>query len=106
MVPFLSLIFLPFCICDVVGNTSTAALEALVQRQIPFHADKFVFHIEPQVQINMKNYSALDTFTLFDGSDGNVHIECSTRSACARGLYTLDTSDVTLTLVISQRLEK
>ena len=71
-----------------IENTSTAALEALVQRQLPFHADSFVFHLDIQVQIDMKTHSALDTFTLFDGGDGKVHIECSTKSACARGLYT------------------
>lgn len=74
------------CFGDAQGNTS--ALEALVQRQLPFHADSFVFHLDTQVQINMKTHSALDTFTLFDGSDGKVHIECSTISACSRGLYT------------------
>lgn len=68
------------------GNTS--ALNALVQRQLPFYADSFVFHLEEEVQVNMRTYSALDTFTLFDGSDGTVNIECSTRSACSRGLYT------------------
>jgi hypothetical protein len=84
------LIFLlfPFCCNAAAGNTSTAALEALVQRQLPFHADSFVFHLDTQVQIDMKTHSALDTFTLFDGGDGKVHIECSTKSACARGLYT------------------
>jgi len=68
-------------------NTSTAGLDALVRRQLPFHADKFVFHLEPQAQINVKNHTALDTFTLFD-ADGKINVECSTRSACARGLYT------------------
>ena len=80
-------------LCDAaVENTSTAALEALVQRQLPFHADSFVFHLDAQVQIDMKTHSALDTFTLFDGGDGKVHIECSTKSACARGLYTYNPS--------------
>jgi alpha-N-acetylglucosaminidase len=73
---------------DAAGNTSTAALEALVQRQLPFHRDQFVFELEPQVKVNMKTHSALDVFTLSDGSDGKIHIECSTISACARGLYT------------------
>jgi alpha-N-acetylglucosaminidase len=73
---------------DAAGNTSTAALDALVQRQLPFHSDQFVFTVEPQVKVNMKNNSTLDTFTLSDGSDGKINIECSTLSACARGLYT------------------
>jgi len=88
-IAFLTVFLLLTFFCDAsVGNTSTAALEALVQRQLPFHADSFVFHLDPQVQIDMKTHSALDTFTLFDGGDGKVHIECSTKSACARGLYT------------------
>jgi len=69
------------------GNTSTAGLDALVQRQLPFHADQFVFHIAPQVAVNVKSHTELDTFTLFD-ADGKINIECSTRVACARGLYT------------------
>lgn len=86
--PLLTLLFIPFCAGDAASNSSTAALDALVRRQLPSHAGRFVFHIDPQVQVDMKTHSDLDTFTLFDGSDNNIHIECSTRSACARGLYT------------------
>jgi len=75
-----------FCGASAQGNTS--ALDALVQRQLPFHADSFVFYLEEQGQVNVRTHSALDTFTLFDGSNGTVNIECSTTSACARGLYT------------------
>jgi len=76
-----------FCGGSAQGNTS--ALDALVLRQLPFHADSFVFHLpEEEVQVNVRTHSALDTFTLFDGSDGKVNIECSTKSACSRGLYT------------------
>jgi alpha-N-acetylglucosaminidase len=71
------------------GNTrnGTAALEALVARQLPFHNNSFIFHLAQQQKINIKTHAELDTFTLFD-RDGKVHIECSTISACARGLYT------------------
>jgi Alpha-N-acetylglucosaminidase (NAGLU) N-terminal domain len=65
-----------------------AALDALVQRQLPFHKDKFVFHLETEARVDMKTPTALDTFTLSDGSNATIIIECSTRSACARGLYT------------------
>ena len=82
------MIVLLFCCGGVDALRNPDALEALVQRQLPFHADSFVFHLEEEVPVNMKTYSALDTFTLFDGDDGKVNIECSTRSACARGLYT------------------
>ena len=81
------MVMLVFCGL-VEGRGNTSALEALVQRQVPFHANSFVFHMDEEVQINVRTHSALDTFTLFDGSDGTVNIECSTRSACARGLYT------------------
>ena len=74
--------------CGGNAQANTSALDALVQRQLPLHADSFVFHLEEEVQVNMKTHSALDTFTLFDGSDGTVNIECSTKSACSRGLYT------------------
>jgi hypothetical protein len=84
------LVFLVFTFFGdaAVEDTSTAALEALVIRQLPFHADSFVFHLDTQVQIDVKTHSALDMFTLFDEGDGKVHIECTTKSACARGLYT------------------
>jgi alpha-N-acetylglucosaminidase len=75
-------------ICGGAAQGNTSALDALVQRQLPFHADSFVFHLEEEVQVNVRTHSALDTFTLFDGSDGKVNIECSTKSACSRGLYT------------------
>ena len=73
------------------GNTrnGTAALEALVARQLPFHNDSFVFHLAQQQKINIKTHAELDTFTLFD-RDGKVNIECSTISACTRGLYTYE----------------
>jgi hypothetical protein len=73
---------------SAVDNTSTAALDALVQRQLPFHSDKFVFRLKTEAKVNMKTATELDTFTLSDGSNGTINIECSTRSACARGLYT------------------
>jgi hypothetical protein len=73
--------------CAAQGNTT--ALEALVARQLPLHADSFVFYLSNQSSISAKSTDAeLDTFTLFDGDDRKVHIECSTTSACSRGLYT------------------
>lgn len=69
------------------SQNGTAALEALIYRQLPFHTDSFVFHLAEQQAINVKTHSELDTFTLFD-ANGRINIECSTVSACARGLYT------------------
>lgn len=83
------LVFLVFTFFgDAAVENTAAALEALVQRQLPLHAESFVFHLDTQVQIDVKTHSALDMFTLFDERDGKVHIECTTKSACARGLYT------------------
>ncbi|KAH7884143.1 glycoside hydrolase family 89 protein, partial [Phlebopus sp. FC_14] len=63
-----------------------AGIRALVERRIPQHADSFHFALTPS---NASQYPALDTFTLVDASpDGGILIECSTVSACARGLYT------------------
>jgi hypothetical protein len=108
--------FLPSLIClvglvslgDAASNRSTAALEALVERQLPFHKDQFVFELEPhaQVKVSMKTHPELDTFTLSDGSDGKIHIECDTISACARGLYTYSTYSIVLTADTSRRLER
>jgi hypothetical protein len=70
------------------ADTNTSSLDALVKRQLPFHADKFKFFLAPQVTVNMKTHSDLDTFTVFDAPNATIGIECSTRSACARGLYT------------------
>jgi hypothetical protein len=70
---------------DAAGDP---ALDALVQRRLSPFADKFVFDVEPQVKVNIKTYSALDTFTVSDGSNDTILVQCSSRSACARGLYT------------------
>ena len=87
-IPFLVVSLLFSYFSDAQSNSATAALDALVQRQLPFHADSFVFHLDVEVQVDVKTHSALDTFTLFDGSDGKINIQCSTKSACSRGLYT------------------
>jgi Alpha-N-acetylglucosaminidase (NAGLU) N-terminal domain len=96
--------FLTLSFACWTNAAETAALKALVQRQLPFHADSFVFHLEGEMQAGSKAHSTLDTFTLFDGSDGKVHVECSTKSACSRGLYTYLIQLNTLMLVISPRL--
>ncbi|EGN99592.1 glycoside hydrolase family 89 protein [Serpula lacrymans var. lacrymans S7.3] len=80
----------------VVANVAGAAaassqlegLYSLVKRQIPAHAGAFTFELSAANTTN-----ATDTFTLSDigkNATGNatILIECSTISACARGLYT------------------
>jgi len=89
----LSVLFIGGC----YGQGNTTALEALLARQLPFHADKFVFHLQYETVVNMKTSADLDTFTIFDGTgDGKVHVECSTKSACSRGVYTYPTPASTL----------
>ena len=65
-------------------------LYALIQRRVPSHSTSFSFGLTP-------NNSALDTFILSDvdslGGEGNstqarINIQCTSISACARGLYT------------------
>ncbi|KAF8452247.1 glycoside hydrolase family 89 protein [Boletus edulis BED1] len=71
------------------GATQTGSLDglySLVKRRIPSHSDSFQFDLVP-------DDCALDTFTLSDvdsHSQGNaqINIQCSSVSACARGLYT------------------
>ena len=69
-------------------QTPPSALEALVERRLKNHSEQFVFHWGPQGKVNFKTHSELDTLTVFSREDGKVHVECSTTSACARGLYT------------------
>ena len=59
-------------------------LYALVQRRIPSHNKSFNFVLKP-------DNSTLDTFTLSDSDcqgDAQIDIQCTSISACARGLYT------------------
>ena len=89
----LSVLFIGGC----HGQGNATALEALLARQLPFHADKFVFHLQYETVVNMKTSADLDTFTIFDGAgDGKIHIECSTKSACSRGVYTYPTPASTI----------
>ena len=67
------------------ATTSLDGISSLVQRQVPNHADKFTFSlIEPSSEEN-----DLDSFVLSDADEGEgIDIQCTTVSACARGLYT------------------
>ena len=73
-----------------VAATQTArgvdGLYSLIQRRIPSHSESFNLSLTP-------NDSVLDTFTLSDvdsRDEGNaqINIQCTSLSACARGLYT------------------
>ncbi|KAG1727774.1 glycoside hydrolase family 89 protein [Suillus paluster] len=63
-----------------------SGLYALVKRRMPGHSNAFTFNLSTTAS------SDLDTFTMRDASDGEgdtqIYIECTTISACARGLYT------------------
>ncbi|KZT66721.1 glycoside hydrolase family 89 protein [Daedalea quercina L-15889] len=75
--------FLPLLALGTLAHAATSSLDGiytLVQRQIPDHANSFAFSLT-------QAYG--DTFVLSDAADGNgIDIQCSTVSACARGLYT------------------
>ena len=75
--------FLPLLALSAFAHGATSSLDgiySLVQRQIPDHANSFAFSL---LQADG------DTFVLSDAADsGGIDIQCSTVSACARGLYT------------------
>ncbi|EIW74305.1 glycoside hydrolase family 89 protein [Coniophora puteana RWD-64-598 SS2] len=66
-----------------------AGIRDLVKRRISNHVNDFTFTLSTANDTG----SDLDTFTISDASDssGGIDIECSTASACARGLYTYAT---------------
>ncbi|KAG1734580.1 glycoside hydrolase family 89 protein [Suillus lakei] len=71
------------------SDDEVSGLYALVKRRIPSHSNAFVFNLSTTASSD-----GVDTFKLGDAShdqgDGNakIYIECTTISACARGLYT------------------
>ncbi|KAH7912680.1 glycoside hydrolase family 89 protein [Hygrophoropsis aurantiaca] len=78
---------LPVLLCAslVYATTSNPQLDgiySLVKRRMPAHADSFTFTLAPV------NGSSFDSFTLSDGNDGGIHVDCGSVSGCARGLYT------------------
>ncbi|KAG0708509.1 glycoside hydrolase family 89 protein [Suillus ampliporus] len=62
-----------------------SGLYALVKRRMPSHSNAFTFNLSTIAS------SDLDTFTMRDAShdegDAEIYIECTTLSACARGLH-------------------
>ena len=86
-----SIVFLGAVAC--AGFTSAhsddiSGLYALVRRRMPCHSDAFTFNLSTTMG------SGLDTFTVRSALDSEgdgvseICIECTTISACARGLYT------------------
>ncbi|KAH9901084.1 alpha-N-acetylglucosaminidase [Cubamyces lactineus] len=74
----LALLALGFGVIQVAADNKLQGIYALAKRRVPNHADAFSFALvdgEP------------DTFVVSDKHNG-VHVECTTVSACARGLYT------------------
>ncbi|KAG1760247.1 glycoside hydrolase family 89 protein [Suillus occidentalis] len=69
-------------------SDDVSGLYALVKRRMPSHSNAFIFNLSTTAS------SGVDTFKIRDAShdegDGNanIYIECTTISACARGLYT------------------
>lgn len=64
------------------GNQELDGIRNLVARRLPKHAQLFHFSFIE---------GSGDTFIISDSPDANgIAIECTTRSACARGLYTYE----------------
>ena len=76
-----SAIFPAILAAVAASSPSLTGLHSLVQRRIPQHADKFQFNIIDGTG---------DSFTVSDSTTapGGITVECTTLSACARGLYT------------------
>ncbi|KAF9820748.1 hypothetical protein IEO21_01191 [Rhodonia placenta] len=82
---FLPLLVAAFCAAPAhAATTSLDGIYALVQRQIPQHQDSFTFNLIE---------GDGDAFTISDtvGESGGITVQCTTVSACARGLYTYAT---------------
>ncbi|KAI0363473.1 alpha-N-acetylglucosaminidase [Pilatotrama ljubarskyi] len=63
---------------QVAPNQDLKGIYALAKRRVPKHADKFSFTLVD---------GKMDAFQIGDAHNG-IHVECTTVSACARGLYT------------------
>ncbi|KAF8582036.1 glycoside hydrolase family 89 protein [Ramaria rubella] len=76
-------LFFAFCVVGAILSCATAikldGIRALVERQVPKHAGSFQFELTDEPG---------DSFLLSDANAGSIKVECSTVSACARGIYT------------------
>lgn len=72
---------LPVALLTSCVATKLDGIRALVERRIPQHVDSFTFNI-----VNGTG----DVFMIRNAPspEGGIAIECTTVSACARGLYT------------------
>ena len=61
------------------STTSLGGIYALAKRRIPSHAHAFSFSL---------NEGDNDAFVVSDTHQDGIHVECTTVSGCARGLYT------------------
>ncbi|KAH7922343.1 glycoside hydrolase family 89 protein [Leucogyrophana mollusca] len=77
-----SVVLLASFVLRAVAVSSLAGIYSLVQRRIPAHANSFTFTLAPV------GGSSFDSFTLRDGENGGIQIDCGSVSGCARGLYT------------------
>ncbi|KAI0695655.1 alpha-N-acetylglucosaminidase [Cytidiella melzeri] len=81
MFRLVKLVLLATVLPKALASTSLAGIQSLVQRRIPQHADNFHFSF---VEGSGDSFVVSDT----PGIAGGVSIQCTTVSACARGLYT------------------
>ncbi|KAG2121605.1 glycoside hydrolase family 89 protein [Suillus clintonianus] len=77
------------CIISTSAHSNgLSGLYALVKRRMPSHSNAFIFNLSTSIS------SDVDTFKIRDAShdegagNAKIYIECTTISACARGLYT------------------
>ena len=66
---------------SALKTSPTAGIQALVKRRIPKHANDFTFNL---IEGESDSFVVSDT----KGKKGGVTVQCTTLSACSRGLYT------------------
>ena len=65
----------------------TAGIEALLQRRMPSHADKFTFSLDKSdATESTGNEKEADTYTVSNGPRGSIHISGNTEISLAMGL--------------------
>ena len=83
MVRLTELVLLAAALPAVFATDKLAGLYGLVKRRIPQHANSFQFKL-----VNGTGDSFIVSDTQAHSSNRGVTVECTTISACARGLYT------------------
>lgn len=69
-------------VTDAAANTSTAGIEALVQRRLPQHAGSFQFEL---VNVSTAAPKSNDTYAVSSTEDGKILVQGNTLSALLSG---------------------